>query len=306
MSINQYDRILKENIEPVLLPFTQKLLGLENASFSTIREDLHVTIERKPDFLKRVKLTDEKSSYILQIEFQSVDDAEMVYRMLEYRSILLRKYRTEIRQVVLYIGQSPLRKMTHKLSMDRLSFEYELIDIRSFDYELFLDSTVPEEVLLAILANFKHTAPDKVIIRILDKLQELLKGEHRFNKYLKQLEVLSKLRNLQEETVKLSSVMPIIYDLETDIRYIQGMTMGEMKAEKKAEKAKKKMLALGLEQGKEIGKEIGIEEGIDKGIDRGIAKLLLSNLLSIEQIASVFGVPTERVEKIKQTISSVE
>jgi len=105
----------------------------------------------------------------------------------------------------------------------------------------------------------------------LDKLQELLKGEHRFGKYLKQLEVLAKLRNLQDETVKQTAIMPIVYDLETDIRYVQGMTMGE-------------------------------EKGKEKTLDNNIVLLLQSNLLTAQQIAETLNVPLKRVEKLKKKL----
>jgi hypothetical protein len=35
MGANEYDRIMKENIEPVLLPFAQKLLGLQGAKYTS-------------------------------------------------------------------------------------------------------------------------------------------------------------------------------------------------------------------------------------------------------------------------------
>ena len=74
MGANEYDRIMKENIEPILLPFAQKMLGLQGAKYTSIKDDLHVTIERKPDFLKKVKEISKSKSYILHIEFQSTDE----------------------------------------------------------------------------------------------------------------------------------------------------------------------------------------------------------------------------------------
>lgn len=271
MGINEYDRILKENIEPVLLPFTQKLLGLKGAKYTSIKDDLHVTIERKPDFLKKVKELGNSKNYILQIEFQSIDEKDMVYRMLEYKSLLLRKFKVEVKQIVLYIGKDKLKRMTPNLETNGLSFDYKIIDIKSFDYEDFLKSDIPEEVILAILCNFKNTSPQKVITKVLDKLQELLKGENRFGKYLKQLEVLSKLRDLQEETIKQTSIMPIVYDLETDIRYVQGMNKGEAR-------------------------------GVEQTINASIKRQLLMKILTVQQIADSLDVPIERVERMKKLL----
>jgi hypothetical protein len=97
MGVNEYDRIMKENIEPVLLPFAQKLLGISGAKYTSIKDDLHTTIERKPDFLKKVKELGQAKNYILQIEFQSIDEKDMVYRMLEYKTLLLRKFKIEVK-----------------------------------------------------------------------------------------------------------------------------------------------------------------------------------------------------------------
>ena len=159
MGANEYDRIMKENIEPVLLPFAQKLLGLQGAKYTSIKDDLQVTIERKPDFLKKVKEASKSKNYILHIEFQSTDEKDMVYRMLEYKSILLRKFKIEVKQTVLYIGKDKLKRMTPNLETGGLSFEYQIVDIKSFDYEEFLKSDIPEEVILSILCNFRNTSP---------------------------------------------------------------------------------------------------------------------------------------------------
>jgi predicted transposase/invertase (TIGR01784 family) len=274
MSINEYDRIMKENIEPILLPFAQKLLGLQGAKYTTIKDDLQVTIERKPDFLKKVKEPKNAHSYILQIEFQSTDEKDMVYRMLEYKSLLLRKFKVDVKQVVLYIGKDKLKKMTSNLETNGLSFSYEIVDIKRFNYEDFIESDTPEEVILAILCNFRNTSPQKVIEKVLNKLQKLLKGNNRFGKYLKQLEVLSKLRELQVETIKQTSIMPIVYDLETDIRFMQGEARGEAKGEAKVEQAR-------IETAKE---------------------LLLLNILSLTQIAQITKLSIDKIKDIKSKL----
>jgi hypothetical protein len=48
---NDYDRIIKENIEAVILPLLEKLLGLERpGKLEHIPDELQLTLERKPDF----------------------------------------------------------------------------------------------------------------------------------------------------------------------------------------------------------------------------------------------------------------
>ena len=75
---------------------------------------------------------------------------------------------------------------------------------------------------MAILANFKGTSSDLVVDQILARLKELLGATLRLQKYLRQLEMLSKLRNLQPNVITKIEAMPITYDLETDIRFLQG------------------------------------------------------------------------------------
>ena len=78
--MGDYDRIFKENIEAVFLPLLEKLLNLPIKNTFEIKDKLQTTIEREPDFLKRV-IDQQNNEFILQIEFQTQDDQEMVYRL---------------------------------------------------------------------------------------------------------------------------------------------------------------------------------------------------------------------------------
>ncbi|PIY08793.1 MAG: hypothetical protein COZ18_10520 [Flexibacter sp. CG_4_10_14_3_um_filter_32_15] len=67
----EYDKIFKENIEQVALSLTEKLLGIRPKKLKEISVDLQKTIERKPDFIKKVVHKDSSRDYILHIEFQA-------------------------------------------------------------------------------------------------------------------------------------------------------------------------------------------------------------------------------------------
>jgi beta-xylosidase len=92
---SQYDKIFKENIEAVILSIMQNLLGITAVSLEELPDDIQHTKERKPDILKKV-IDNQGNTFILQIEFQVVDEPEMVYRMLEYKAMLLRKYKIDV------------------------------------------------------------------------------------------------------------------------------------------------------------------------------------------------------------------
>jgi hypothetical protein len=95
-----FDKIIKENIEATIIPLMKKVLGIEPESMLEIPDDLQRTIERYPDFLKII--TGKSSDvFVLHIEYQAADDDEMLERMLEYFSLLYRKYRLEIKQYIL-------------------------------------------------------------------------------------------------------------------------------------------------------------------------------------------------------------
>lgn len=197
---NEYDKIFKENIEELLPFLVTRLLGVNADQLEEMPDELQITTERKPDFLKKVN--DPNEPYLLHIEFQSKRDYEMPYRMNEYYAMLLRKYRIPVRQVVLQIGR-PVSARTARLTTDVLRFRYQLLNLRDVDYQLFLNSQQPEEIILAVLANFHGTEPRKVLTWLLEKLN-LTVGQqsHRFEKYANQLLVLAKLRTRSGDPVR--------------------------------------------------------------------------------------------------------
>lgn len=272
---NHYDKILKENIEEILIPLAEKLLQISLANAKELPDAIQITLEREPDLLK---IIDDK--YILQIEFQTADEARMVDRMYLYHAILWGKYHLPIKQYVIYIGDKSQLLMTENLVLENVNFKYQIINIQDFNYELFLNSNKVEEVMMAILGNFHGVKSTHAVEQILDKIHDLIPQPLHFGKYAKQLEVLSNLRNLQPLIIKYLETMPIVYNLETDLRYQQG-------------------------KGK------GIEEGIEKGIEKGeliqkiksIRGLIRSKLLTNQQIAAIEEVSVEFVENIEKQLT---
>jgi hypothetical protein len=150
-----YDKIFKENIEEIILPLAKKVLNIDPEGLEEIPDDLQYTIERKPDFLKKVIHKDSTKDYVLHIEFQVVDEPKMVYRMLEYYALLFRDYKIENKQYVFYIG-SGKAKMPTQVSHKKLQFSFEVINMQEIDYRQFVNSSKPEEVILAILEKTNH------------------------------------------------------------------------------------------------------------------------------------------------------
>lgn len=290
---NDYDKIFRENIEELILPLVEKLMNLKTERMEEIPDDLQWTIERKPDFLKKILHKDRSKDYVLHIEFQSSEASDMVYRMHEYYAMLLRQYELDVYQYVVYLGLGKSRMLT-AIEKRNLTFSYDLINLQDFDYKLFMESNKPEEVVLAILADFGSTTPKQVITELLMQLKSMKMETLKLQKYVVQLEVLSNLRNLQQEIInQIQKIMAIKYDIKKDIRYQQGLEQG-------LERGLEQGLEQGLEKGLEKGLELGEQKGEENAKIKGIRKSIKKGKLTIAEIADVFDVSIEYVEAIKK------
>jgi predicted transposase YdaD len=93
-----------------------------------------------------------------------------------------------------------------------------------------LSSDVPEEIILAVLSNFRGKKPAEVLKGILRKLKDISGEEITLRKYLRQLAVLARLRNLTQETQKQVTNMGLLYDITKDYLYQEGLEKGQQKA----------------------------------------------------------------------------
>ncbi|RDB03506.1 hypothetical protein [Runella aurantiaca] len=264
---NQYDKILKENIEAVIPNLIQNVLGITVVSSEELPDDIQHTKERKPDALKQI--TDLHGNiFILQIEFQVLDEQEMVYRMAEYYIMLARKYKLPIRQFVLFLG-SDVPKMSTEYKSHFMSYNFSLISFSELDYKIFLKSSKPEEIVLGILANFKEEDQENVIKRIIYRIEETTEGDFSLKRYFQQLRILAQLRNLELQLkTAMESIAKYISE-ERDVLYLRGKDKARQEEQTKF-----------------------------------VSNLLNKLELSIEQIADIAGVSVDFVKAIKQKLSS--
>ncbi|MEM6845394.1 MAG: hypothetical protein AAF632_24490 [Bacteroidota bacterium] len=284
---NDYDKIIRENIEAIILPLAGRLFELDIKSMEEVPDELQVTLERKPDFLKRITTRDNQNA-ILHIEFQSTNDGGMVYRMLEYYALLLRKHRSPIIQFVVYLGrEKPMMDTTW--SAINIDFQYTLRSLRDYDYQNLVASDVPEEVILAVLSDFQDQPPEEIIRLILEKIVQVAPDELKLQRYLRQLGVLSKLRSLQPLTLEKIDNMPIEYDIQTDYLFMKGKEAGIKEGVKEG-------MAEGMREGKREGKKEGKEEEQTKVV----VNMLKSKRLTHAQIAEFTGIAEKRIKQIAQ------
>ncbi len=273
---NIYDRIFKENIEAVFFPVIINRYKWEIASSEILESKLQSTKEREIDFLRKVT-TKDGQQFILHLEFQSTNDPEMIYRMQEYHAMLVRKYKLRVHQIVIYLGEKKMTMQT-KLPKELTFTEFEPLDMRSIDYNVLLASQIPEEIILAVLGDRKGVDPNVIIESLLNHLFKISKDANALHKFINQLQILSKLRNLEESVIKIADSMPIDIDLTDHKLFKDG-------------------LSLGMQKGEQIGMQKG-EQKVLENKEAAVLRMLESKKLTIEEIAEFQDVSSEFVKQI--------
>lgn len=283
---NHYDKILRENISEVILPISKKYFGFEILETEDLPSTLQVTLGREPDFIKLVRTTT-GDEFILHLEYQTTSDANMIYRMMTYHALLMETYRKKVRQFVLYFGKGE-PQMRSQLKEEEVMRGFELKNISDFDHEQLVQSAIPEEIILAVLSDFKGRDPLAVIRLILERLRKVEPNDNALHKALQQLGMLSRLRNLYEEVKKESKNMPITYNIATDKFYQEGKEEGKVE---------------GKIEGKIEGKKEGIIEGKLKEKVATAITMLKMGKYGLPEIALVTGLDIKKVSELKEKLS---
>jgi hypothetical protein len=223
----EYDKIIKENLEKVVLQLIRKITNIEPIKGEVLYPELHYTIEREADFVEKI-ITKDNQTLVFHIEFQTANDKSIADRMFVYAGLIYKIYRLPLRQIVFYIGNDPMN-MPSKLSMPTFEYNFELIDLQAISYKEFINSSIPEEVLLAILCDFGEVKAEMVIEEIFIKLRTLQESNLNFQRSVRQLDMLSLLRGLQPLILKQEQKMALTLDIKNDLRYQQGEKQGKQK-----------------------------------------------------------------------------
>ncbi len=211
---------MREVFKDIFPAIAQKVLNISSGQYKALPVDLQYTSEREADQLWEV-IHGTGQAFGLHCEFQSTNDKQMLSRMLLYYVFLHYQKKLPIRQFVIYVGKDRLQ-MEHQLQSDSLSYQYQLIDLRSFSYQTFLNSVYSQEVLLAILADFKGEPAELIAEKIIVKLQQLSGGKLELVQRTLQLVRLAVLRNLGETVFNLANQMSITLDIKEDTLYQKG------------------------------------------------------------------------------------
>ena len=150
-----------------------KLL-LQGSARLTMRELTGTAIEKWLDVeLPKVRnprvdlLGETADGSLVHVELQSGNDATMPLRMAEYCLAVFRLFGQFPLQVLLYVGEAPLR-MESELRGVNVSFRYRTIDIRDLDGDRLLESEEVGDNVIAILARLRDhkEAVRKIVGRI--------------------------------------------------------------------------------------------------------------------------------------------
>ncbi len=144
--MNQFDIALKRLLQRQLQTgFLARLTGLNIAEW--LPTELPEVRTRHVDLLGRTA-----EGHLVHIEFQSRNDPRMALRMAEYALAIHRRYRAIPQQLVVYVGERPLR-MPSVLEGPGLSYSCRIFDIRDIPTAELLASPHLEDNILAVLTR---------------------------------------------------------------------------------------------------------------------------------------------------------
>lgn len=266
-----FDKVLKKTFSRVYQSLIHKLLDLDISNSPVkLPSSFSRTKEKRPDFAIRVKQIG-KEDHIVHVEFQTQNDENMHKREFGYYGDFLWEYDLEVIQYVIYLGNGEPTMKT-EIKHRNMSFTYSTICLNKIDVNLFLDSDKPHEIVLAVLCKYDKKDAPKIIKQILEKLKSKAKNDRELHEYTTDLEILSGLRKLQSETKKQIDKMPIVYDLEKDLRFKEGKRKGRL-------------------------------EGKLEGKRESVVSLLKTKRFSTEEISQYLSVPISFVENIAKELN---
>jgi len=277
----------------------EKYLNLKIVASEVLEAKLQSTIERETDFLRIVR-TDKGEEFILHIEFQSNNETNMVYRMKEYNAIIQRRHKLAIRHYVIYLGPGKVTMQT-QLEKKHVFRQFEVLSLNQLNFDEMLQSQIPEEIILAILSDFKGIDPEKIIRLIVEKLKKYSKDDAELKKFTEQLSVLSNLRTLEKETIKIIEDMPITFNIEESYSYRLGRAKGIEEERKKTEEERRRAEAERRKTEAERRKTEAERRRADAE-RRTFIIIMLDEGFSVEQIAKRSNIPPEIIVEIQQEL----
>jgi predicted transposase YdaD len=263
--MGQKDIVAKEIIKEIGRDIALYILGIEiKGEVELIDKEWTRVEKRESDIVFKY---DKK---IIHIEIQNDNHKKMELRMLRYLSDILFEYNDhEVSQYLIYIGRNRC-SMPKIIERKRLSYSYDIIDVREISCEELLYHAHPSAVALSILCDFEGKNKQMIVNTILKRIKELtLDDDREYQNYLEKVTILSTNRDL-EKNVKEGAEM-LTVDIEK-IPFYQD----------------------------------GLKKGIQKGIENTLEKVVMGMLklnVDVEIIHKSTGVSVEQIEEIRKELS---
>ncbi len=198
--MHEYDAALKKILTRPGSRLLRALTGCDSLRWLNV--DLQKSRSLRVDLLGEA--TDGE---LVHIELQSQNEV-MWPREGEYCFGVARKYGRFPRQIVLYVGEKPLR-MKSTVSGPDFFFRFHVVDIRSFETEPLLASPELGDNVIAILTRLGQAK--ETVKRVLAKIAQAPAAER--GEALDELMTLAALRKLGPVVVREAKKMPILNDI---------------------------------------------------------------------------------------------
>jgi len=226
--MHEYDITLKSVLRRLTGSVLRELTGFTVTRWHNV--ELPAVQNRRADMLGETA-----DGTLVHIELQSTNQAGMALRMLEYAAAIHRQFGRFPEQMVLYVGEAPL-KMKSQLAGPRLEFACRIVDIRSLDGEALIASGRVEDNVIAVLARLGNAR--EAVKQILLKIGR--SGPKRRGAAFEELMFLAGLRKLEPVIKREARQMPILNDI------MHHAVIG---------RERKRGIKEGLEQGREQERE---------------------------------------------------
>jgi hypothetical protein len=198
--------------------------------------------------------------------------------MLEYAMAIHRREQRFPIQIMLYVGNEPLR-MENTLQFPRLNYRFEIFDLKTLDGTALLESERLSDNLLALMMSVDDKAA--AIRRIIERINRLEEGKRK--DAVTRLLVTCGLRKILDVAAREVAKMPVesmMRSLLLEDPFIIRM-VDEFKTEaakEAATKAAKAAMREGIREGVRKGKKAGVKEGQAVGRDLGKRELVRSQI----------------------------
>jgi hypothetical protein len=318
---NKYDKIIKENAPESIGKVIEVATELRMVSWEDYPHEVQYTLERRPDFLKKV-VEEDGTPAIWHGEYQVPDDKKMIFRFLVYCGLFKRNEgHILVRQFVIYLGQE-LPQMLTEIKDPDLFFRFHLIPLIKLPYHKFLESGKPQEALVALLCDFQGETPEKVLELVVQAIVKNADTDLDKQKHLQQLQVIGQLRNFEQiiEKIMESESLKEYVSIEKTYFYKKGVAAGaagtaEAIASTEAKYEKLLITEESMrreEEHKRKEEEQKRKEEEQKRLileheqEQLIATLLLNSTIKKERIVQLAGVRLDAVEKVEAKIDKIQ